>query len=65
MGHRLHPDQVDAIRRRAAEGEKQIALAMEFGVTQQSISAIVRGKRHRRLLDDDAPRRARTRSQDI
>jgi hypothetical protein len=46
-GHRngrakLTADQVDVIRRRYAEGELQIHLASEFGVTQGLIGVIVR-----------------------
>jgi hypothetical protein len=40
---KLSPAQVVEIRRRYVEGEKQIALATEFGVKQPQISRIVRG----------------------
>lgn len=37
-------DDARAIRARYAAGEKQAALAMEFGVTQGAVSSIVRGR---------------------
>ena len=41
--------QIEKIFKRANEGEKQAALAMEFGVNQQTISAIKLGKRWKHL----------------
>ncbi len=42
---KLSQEQVSDIRRRYADGERQSALASEYGVSQPSISYIVNGKR--------------------
>ncbi len=39
--HKLTASQVDDIRRRAAAGERQRALAAEFGVSETTVSAVV------------------------
>lgn len=41
---RLTEEAVSEIRRRYVAGEKQVALAAEFGVGQQTISRVVNGK---------------------
>lgn len=43
-GSKLSDEQVRAIRRRYAAGERQYALAAEFSVNQSTISDIIRGK---------------------
>lgn len=43
-GAKLTATQVDLIRERVARGEKQAALAREFGVTRDTIGNIIRGK---------------------
>lgn len=46
---KLTPDDVRAIRRRAAQGETQLALGEEFGVTQTTIFKIVHRQRWRHV----------------
>jgi len=40
--------QVDEIKRRYEQGERQVSLAMSFGVQQTTISRIVRGEAWKR-----------------
>jgi len=44
VNSKLSPEQVRAIRSRYKQGELQVPLSKEFGVTQRAISLIVRGE---------------------
>lgn len=45
MRRNLDPEVVKEIRQRVAQGERQVNLAREFGVTKSAVSLIVRGLR--------------------
>jgi hypothetical protein len=47
--HKLKEWQIRQIFKRANDGEKQEALAIEFGINQRTISAIKLGKRWKHL----------------
>lgn len=44
---KLTQEQVDDIRKRAAEGERQVDLAEEYGVNRQMINKVVHGKTYK------------------
>jgi DNA invertase Pin-like site-specific DNA recombinase len=46
---RLTPDQVLAIRRRAATGEPKAGLAREYGVSRSALSEVIAGRTWRDL----------------
>lgn len=50
--HKLTDDQVREIRRRVRAGERQTAVALEFGVCSQFVSQLVRGLRRAYVTDE-------------
>jgi hypothetical protein len=44
---RLTPDQANAIRRRAKQGERAAKLASDYGVSRETIQNVLRGKTYR------------------
>ena len=55
MSQRLHPDQVLELRRRHAAGYTIKSLSDAFGLSRTTVSRVVNGHTHKRVVETDMP----------